>query len=144
MAKKVRLTATEFREKHAKRTKGAISDLKLGVQKVTEAPGKAAAAKVDKMRAKLLEKIDDGTWAERTAAVTLDEWQNAMLTKGAGRVSEGIDGAADKVEAFAEQLIAHENALLGDIADMPDLTLEDSISRARAWIEGMAKFKKRP
>lgn len=143
MAKTVRLTAKQFQEKHARRTKGAISDLKAGVNRVTEAPGKKAAAKVEKMRAKLVEAIDDGTWAERTAAVTLEEWKEKMLTKGAGRVSEGIDGAAAKVEAFAEQLIAHENSVLARIEGMPDLTLEDSISRARFWIEEMAKFKKR-
>lgn len=144
MAKKVRLTAKEFQEKHNKRTKGAIADLKAGVKRVTEAPGKKAAAKVDKMRARLIEKIDDGTWAERTAAVPLEEWQESMLTKGAGRVSDGLDRAAGKVEAFAEQLIAHENVVLGEIADMPDLTLEDSIGRARHWIERMAVFKKKP
>jgi len=113
------------------------------VERVTEAPGKKAAAKVEKMRAKLIESIDDGTWAARTSAVTLEEWKQKMLTKGAGRVSEGIDGASEKVEAFAEQLIAHENSVLARIEGMPDLTLEDSISRARFWIEEMAKFKKR-
>lgn len=142
MPKKVRLTAQEFQQKHLKRTKGAIADLKAGVARVTEAPGKKAAAKVDKMRAKLLEKIDDGTWAERTGSVTLEEWQEAMLKKGAGRVGDGLDRAESKVIAFAEQLIRHENEVLSEIEDMDDLTLEDSIARSRHWIERMAEFSR--
>lgn len=144
MGNSVRLTPEEFQEKHARRTKGAIADLKAGVARVTEAPGKKAAAKVEKMRSKLLESIDDGTWEKRVAAVPLEDWQKAMIEKGAGRVGAGIDGAKDKVTKFATQLIAHENSVLGRLADMADLTLEDSIARARFWIEEMNKFDYRP
>ena len=143
MAKQVRLTAKEFQEKHNRRTKGASADMRLGVEKVTEAPGAKAAAKENKMKQNLLAAIDSGKWKKRTAAVTLEEWKKDMLEKGVGRVSEGLDRAAEKVEAFADELIKHENALLAKVGEMPDLTLQDSIERARFWIENMAKFERK-
>lgn len=142
MAKRsVRLTATEFREKHARRTKAAVGDMAEGVKRVTEAPGKAAAAKEGKMKQNLMAAIDSGKWKERVAAVPLDEWQQKMLTKGVGRVAAGIDEAGDKVEKFASQLISHQNSALGKINAMPDMTIEDSVSRASTWIREMAKFQ---
>lgn len=143
MAKKVRLTAAEFAEKHIRRTKAASGDMRDGVQRVTEAPGKKAGAKENKMKANLNAAIDSGKWRRRVESVTLDEWKKDMLEKGVGRVSAGLDRAAPKIEAFAEELIAHENALLVKVGDMPDLTLQDSIQRATAWIEGMAKFERK-
>jgi hypothetical protein len=137
---KVRLTAAEFREKHARRTKAATADMAEGVKRVTVAPGKLAAAKEDKMKQNLVASIDSGKWRERVAAVDLGEWQDKMLTKGVGRVAAGIDGAGDRVENFAGQLISHQNSLLGKIGSMPDMTLEDSVNRASEWIRGMGKF----
>jgi len=143
MAKKVRLSAAEFAEKHIRRTKAASTDMRAGVERVTEAPGKKAAVKQEKMKANLVAAIDSGKWARRTASVTLEDWKKDMLEKGVGRVSAGLDRAADKIEAFAEELIVHENALLAKVGDMPDLTLQDSINRATTWIEGMAKFERK-
>jgi len=139
----VRVNASEFREKHARRTKAALDDMRAGVQRVTEAPGKKAAAQKEKMRAKLMEALDSGKWDRRVASVSLEDWKADMLEKGVGRVSAGLDRAAGKVEQFAEQLIAHENSLMSEIERMPSLTLEDSIARATAWIRGMSKFERR-
>lgn len=138
----VRVTADEFQEKHNRRTKAALEDMRKGVERVTEAPGVKAAKAQDKMRAKLVESIDSGKWGKRVAAVSLDDWKKDMVEKGVGRVSAGLDRSADKVRSFAEQLIAHENKLLGTIERMPDLTLEDSIARATSWIRGMSEFEK--
>lgn len=138
---KVKVTAAEFAEKHARRTKAALEDMRKGIQAVTEAPGKAAAAKQDKMRANLIAAIDSGKWAARVSAVSLDDWKTAMLEKGVARVPAGIDAAKAKTEAFAEQLLAYEETLLTKLNSMPDLTLEDSIARSGFWIREMAKFE---
>lgn len=141
MPKTVRVTAVEFREKHNRRTKAALPDMRAGVERVTEAPGRKAAAQQVKMRAKLMEAIDSGKWARRVGAVSLDDWKADMIEKGVNRVPAGLDRAGAKVEAFAEKLIAHQNRLLGQIDDMASLTLEDSIARATAWIRGMAELE---
>jgi len=136
-----KVSAEEFVEKHARRLKGALEDMRRGVERVTEAPGVKAAKKADKMRANLLEALDSGKWQRRVAAVSAEEWKAAMLNKGVNRVAAGVDSAHDKVRAFAEQLLSHQANLMNQIESMPDLTLEDSIARATAWIRGMSKFE---
>jgi ElaB/YqjD/DUF883 family membrane-anchored ribosome-binding protein len=138
---KPRVTAEQFQEKHARRTKAALEDMRAGIEGVTEAPGAKAAQKADKMRQKLLEALDSGKWARRVGSVSLEDWKKQMLEKGVARVPAGIDGAADKVTAFAGQLLTHEEKLMAEVDKMPDLTLEDSVARATAWIRGMSKFE---
>lgn len=142
MAKTVRVTAAEFADKHNRRTKAALDDMRRGIERVAEAPGIGAAKQQDKMRAKILASIDDGTWARRVSSVPLDEWKKDMLEKGVGRVAGGLDRAKGKVQEFAEKLITHQNSLLVKIDPMPSLTLEDSITRMTAWVRGMAEFKR--
>lgn len=136
-----KVNAEQFVEKHARRVKGALEDMRQGVERVTEAPGVRAAKKADKMRANLLEALDSGKWQRRVASVTAEEWKAAMLNKGVNRVAAGIDAAHDKVRAFAEQLLSYQANLMSQVENMPDLTLEDSIARATAWIRGMSKFE---
>ena len=137
----VKLTAAEYAEKQAARLKAALEDIRKGVNRVTVSPGTAAAAKYDKWKAALANTANQEKWKRRVAAVGLEEWKQAMSEKGIGRIAVGIDASRAKVEKFATALIAHQNAGLGKIASMPDLTLEDSIQRAAAWIRHMSTFK---
>lgn len=137
------LTPKQAQEKHARRLKASITDITLGVDNVTEAPGKKAAAKSAKMLANLTKSVNDGTWANRVGAVTLEEWKEQMKTKGIPRIAAGIDGAAAKTEDFFSQLFAYQDTLQGQLKGMPDLTLEDSISRMTKWVRGMAEFSKK-
>ena len=141
MAKRVRVNADQFVEKHARRTNAALEDMRRGIERVDEAPGAKAADQQDKMRQKLMEAIDSGKWARRTRSVTLQDWKDRALSVGVGRVSSGLEANKDKVRRFAEALIEHENELLTEIDTMPDLTLEDSINRASTWIRRMAEFE---
>ena len=136
-----RVTPAEFQEKHARRLKGAIEDIRKGVEKVSASPTAAAAAKQDKMLARLQAKVQDGTWAARLKAVTLESWKADTLEKGIPRVAGGVDRAAEKVTAFAGKLLPYQASLQSQVEKMPDVTLEDSIGRMTAWIRGMAKFK---
>lgn len=138
-----RVTPEEFAEKHNRRLKAALPDMEAGLKKVTEAPTAKAAAKQDKMKQRLLAKIDDGTWASRLKAVTLEEWREKAVSKGIPRVSAGIDAAQSKVRDFAAQLLPHIDAGKAAIEKMPDITLEDSINRMATFIRHMSKFKKK-
>lgn len=140
MAKK---TPAEITEKWQRNLKGAVPDIRAGVGRVTEAPGKKAAAAADKMLARLTEKVRDGTWGDRVSSVTLEEWKAQMLNKGIGRISAGVDGAADKVADFHAQLATHQDAIQAKLRGMPSLTLQDSINRMTRWVEEMAKFSKK-
>lgn len=138
-----RLTPGEAQEKWARRLKGAIPDIEAGVDRVTEAPGKKAAAKADKMLANLTESVRDGTWARRVGAVTLEDWKAKMKAKGVGRIAAGVDAAAAKSEDFFSQLFAYQDTVKSKLDAMPDLTLEDSINRMTTWVRDMAKFSKK-
>ena len=44
-----KLTPLEFQEKHARRLKASVEDVRKGIDRVTENPCELAAAKQDKM-----------------------------------------------------------------------------------------------
>ena len=139
----VKMTPEQFTDKHNRRLKGALEDMRSGVETVTTAPGKLAADKEQKFKTRLMESIDKGTWRNRVSAVTLDDWKSKMIDKGLPRVSGGIDAAAAKVKDFAAQLLPAVAAAQDKIAKMPDLTLEDSINRMGSYVREMAKFRKK-
>jgi len=138
-----KLTPAEFAEKHARRLKGAITDMERGVAAVTSSPTLAAAAKKDKMRANVTRALDTGKWEGGLKRVSLEEWKRKMSEKGLGRVAAGIDAAQDKVAAFASELLPYQDRLKAEISKMPDATLEDNINRMNHFIRGMAKFQRK-
>lgn len=137
-----RVTPTEFQEKHARRLKGAVEDIRRGVDRVTNNPCEAAAAKQDKMLAKITDSVTSGKWARNLRRVTLSDWKDKMTNKGIPRIASGIDGAAAKVTAFATDLLPHVDAGVDKVKAMPDLSIEDSIARAGAFIRHMSTFKR--
>jgi hypothetical protein len=138
-----RMTPAEAREKWARRLNAAIPDITAGVERVTEAPGKKAAAKSEKMLQGITAAVRDGTWARRVAGVSLEEWKRKMLDKGVGRIAAGVEGASAKSEDFFAQLFSYQDSIKAKLDSMPDLTLEDSINRMTAWVRDMAKFSKK-
>jgi len=137
-----KVTAEEFAEKHARRLKASLDDIRKGVERIKESPSAAAAKKLDKMRERWLRAMDEGKIKRGLESVTLDEWKANFLEKGVNRIPTGVDRAHDKVVKFAEKLLAHQAAGQAKIKAMPDVTLEDSIARATEWIRHMAKFRK--
>ena len=137
-----KLTPEEVTLKQANRLKSSTPEIRAGIERVTTSPTALAAGKIQKMRANLLAKIDDGTVEKQLRAVTLDQWKTRAATTGVNRISEGIDNAHDKQVAFYSKLLPAQDALKKQIDAMPDLTLEDSIARMTAFTRGMAKFRK--
>jgi hypothetical protein len=137
-----RVDPAGFAEKHNRRLKAALEDMRAGVNRLTTSPTEAAAAKKDKMLARLTEAVNTGKWEAGLRRVTLEEWRRKMIEVGIPRVSAGIDANRDKVVAFAEKLLPHVDAGVAAIKRMPDVTLEDSIARMTAFIRHMAAFKR--
>ncbi len=138
-----KLTPEQFAEKHNRRTKAALDDMRAGVEAVTEAPTAKAAAKQEKMRQRLLEALESGKWANGLKRVSLEEWKQKMIELGLNRVASGLDANKKKVEEFAAQLLPHIEAGQKLIEKMPDVTLEDSINRMTAFIRHMSKFQRK-
>jgi len=138
-----RLTPVEFQEKHARRLKASIDDMRKGIEGVTESPTAKAAGKASKMKTNLVASIDSGKWAAGLNRVSLSEWKDKMINKGLNRVAGGIDEAAAKTTAFAADLLPHIDSGVSAIKKMPDVTLEDNIGRMTSFIRHMSKFKRK-
>lgn len=138
-----RLTPEEYASKQARNLKNSIQDIRDGIGRVTVAPGRAAGAAQDRMRAKLLESIDSGRWKSKVEAVTLTEWQDAALNKGVDRIAGGIDAAFDKQVQMAGRLLPIVDAAAARARAMPKNTLQDSIARMTSFVTDMSKAKGR-
>lgn len=135
-----KLTASEFAEKWGRRLSGATEDIRRGVEGVTESPGKRAASKKGKWVARLTDPAVQEKWARNIGSVTLEEWKARTVNVGIGRVAAGVEASKDRMVRFAEQLLSYQEANLGKIHAMPDVTLADSKARMDAWFEVMSKF----
>ncbi len=138
-----KLTAAEFREKHARRLTASVEDIRRGIDRVTVNPCELAVAKKDKMLANLTASVVDGRWERGLARVSLEDWKTKTRDVGVGRIAAGIQAAGPKVEAFAEELLPHIDAGQAKLKSMPDITLEDNIARMSAFVRHMANMKRR-
>ena len=136
-----KVTPAEFADKWGRRLKASTEDMKRGADKVTEAPSKAAIAKKEKMKAKLIAAIEDGTWERQLGMVTLEDWRKAFKETGVGRVSGGVDKAGAKMTKFGEWLIPTVEAGQNKVKGMPEVTLDDSINRMVEFTRHMASKK---
>ncbi len=143
MASKIRLTPAQIAEKHGRRLKGSVEDIRTGINAVTESPMQKAAKKPEKYLAGVQAAVSSGRWANRLNAVSLEDWKKAAIDKGLNRIAAGIDAALPKTTAFYEQLVPFEQNLQSKVQSMPDLTLEDSIQRMTAWARGMTGFTRK-
>ena len=138
----VKVTASEYAEKQARRLKASTEDIRRGVERVATSPTAKAASKKDKMLTNLTAAVQSGKWEAGLNRVSLEDWKRQTLDKGIGRIAAGIDGARGKIEEFGAKLLAYEDRVMGEVDKMPDLTLEDSISRMTKWTREMSKFKR--
>lgn len=77
-----------------------------GVQRVTTAPGQAAARQQAVYIARVTERAP--VWATNVAAVSLGAWQTAAVNKGATRLGSGATAAQPKFLAFMQALLSYE------------------------------------
>lgn len=137
-----KLTPQEFQEKHARRLKASVEDVRRGIDRVTESPTAKAAAKQDKMLTNLTAAVNSGKWAAGLKRVSLDDWKKVTRDVGVNRIAAGIDAAASKVVAFAEDLLPHIDRGKEKIKSMSDVTLDDNINRMTTFIRHMSEMKR--
>jgi hypothetical protein len=122
----------------ASRLGAAAPEITAGVQRVTTAPGTAAAAKVDTWLAKIQASRDK--WVRNVSSITLSEWQTAMINKGVPRVSSGAQAAQPKMVKFYTAFLPYVEQGAATVRNMPNATLQDGIARAVAQINYNAAF----
>jgi hypothetical protein len=109
-----------------------------GVNAVTVAPGVKAAAKKALWLAKVTQSVDK--WARNVSAVSLQSWQQAMLTTGLQRLQTGATTGEPKVQTFMTQFLPYLDRNKATIDAMDKSTLQASIQKAAAQITYNAAF----
>lgn len=131
--------ATDVAMQWLRGMQNATQKITAGVDAVTEAPGKKAAAQKDKYLQGVQANVDK--WAANTAAVSLAEWQKTMKDIGIPRVAQGAQAKTDRVEAFMQFFLPKVNAIQNQIKAMPSNTLEARKQRMLANFDAMSKIK---
>ena len=137
-----RLTPEEVASKQATRLKGATEDIRRGIDRVTSSPTAKAATKQTKMLTNLTASVNNGTWAKRLNAVSLEDWKAKARDIGVNRIAAGIDGAHGKQVEFYSKLLPAVDSAKAKVNAMPDASLEDNINRMTTYIREMSKFRK--
>ena len=138
----VKVTPQEGAQKWAQRLTAAVEDIRRGVQKVTDSPTQKAAEKRDKWIAELQRAAQEGRWEAGLRSVSLEEWKNAMMSKGLARIPDGARAAQGKYAQVAESLYRYIEDGQRRIQAMPDTTLEQRIQRMVEFIRYMSQYKK--
>src|SRR5262245_1546875 len=95
--------AADVARKWASRLGAAGESIRQGVQGVTVNPAERAAARQDAYVAGVQRAVADGRYVRGLRRVTLQSWQDAMLSKGLPRVASGATAALPKVQNFLEK-----------------------------------------
>lgn len=133
---------TRVAEKWVRNLSGSTTEIRDGVQAVTESPTAKAADQAEKYRLNVNAAVDSGKYANRLRSVSLEQWKQATLDKGIGRIATGAAAAEGDFADFMGELIPFQEGLQRQIDAMPDTTLEDAIARQAAWTRGMAEFQR--
>jgi len=140
MSKIDRMTGRDYQEKHARNLKGATSEIRAGVEALTESPGKKAAERSDVWVQRMTDSAVQERWKRNVGKLSLDDWKKDMVEKGVGRISAGLDRSSDKIADFGDKLISHIKSIKPEFDKRPVLTLDDAASKAADWIKAMGKF----
>lgn len=139
-----RVTAAEAADKWVRRTSAAAPDYKAGVQKVSTAPGILAQKQSAVAAQNYQEAISSGRWGQRVASVSLSDWQNAAVNKGAARLSQGVQAASDKMQNFMATFLPFEDQVVQRVKQQyPRGSTDQNIARAEAIMRALAEFKNR-
>lgn len=117
---------------------GAQQYIKDGVNRVTVAPGQAAAAAADRMVAGVNAAVSSGMWQKRVSSVSLQDWQNAMINKGIPRVAQGTSQAVATKGPKIDQLLSAVDAAASAANNLPKGGLEQGIARATTFMREMS------
>jgi len=128
--------------KWVRNTGGASESMKLGVLSVTDSPCAKAAQQADRYVAGVQAAVASGKWQNALNGITLQSWQQSMITKGIPRMAQGVAAAQPKVQAFLQQFLPFVDQAAQEVRNMPKGGVENGVARASAMIRKLAQFKK--
>lgn len=109
---------------------GAATKMTAGINAVTTAPG-ALAARQAAVWAQNTQAAQS-KFAKNVGAVSLEEWKQAAITKGVGRVAGGATAAQSKMANAMQQILPQIDSIVKSLP--PRGTTEQNIQRAVAYM----------
>lgn len=134
-----RVNSQEWLQKWGTNLNGAGTYIKNGVNRVTVAPGQAAAAAQDRFAAGINAAISSGKWARNVSAVSLQAWQSSMIDKGMGRIGAGVAQAQKTKGEKITRLLANVDTAAAAAHALPKGGLQQGIARATAFMTAMSQ-----
>jgi hypothetical protein len=134
------LTPQEVAKKWVQATQNSKAAVEAGVRAVTVSPTQKAAAKADKYLAGVQRAVDSRRFQNGLNRVTLQDWQNAMLTKGTQRIAGGVKEAEGKFTAFMSDFLPFVQSVQAAVKAMPDDTEQDRENRMLENVRRLRQF----
>lgn len=134
-------TPQEVADKWAANLGNAQTSMTNGVNRVTEAPGQAAVAKLQKWVMAMQSTETQNKWARKTGAVTLQSWKDSMNNIGIQRAVQGATQKKPKFVAAMTTLLPFIDQVAAQVRAMPDNTPGDREQRALAMMRGMRNYQ---
>lgn len=122
----VRGTPAENAAKWKNRLSAATPEIQAGIQRVTQAPGQAAAKQKGAWVQNTQAAADK--WERNVSRVTLSDWQ-AAATAGVNRVASGAAAKVGKMESFLADFQPHLERVQQRLSAMPRGGLEQNLAR---------------
>lgn len=135
-------TAQQVSDKWLRGIQNAGQDITDGVNRVTVAPGQAAASKRQKWINALQDPATQDKWARNVAAVSLSAWKSAMTEYGIGRVAAGAQAKQPKFTTAMNSLLPFIDQVRDQVRAMPDDTPAAREQRALAMMRGMRNYQR--
>lgn len=132
------LNAADITAKWAANTKNATKAYEAGIQAVDSSPMEAAAAKTDKYLQGVQDAVNNGKYAAGLRAVSLQDWKQQAITKGARRISDGVTAATPKFQSSMSQILPQIQQIQAAVRAMPDTTEADREAR---MVENMRRMR---
>lgn len=133
----VKANATDAAAAWVSGMQGAGAKYTAGVQAVKIAPGTLAAAAADTWAANVAQAKPK--FQRNVAAVSLSQWQDAAVNKGAGRLSSGATAAQPKMAAFMQKFIPQLGNIVGSLP--PRGQFEQNINRLTTYLQAVHATK---
>lgn len=130
--------------KWSQRLAAATAQITAGVQAVTVNPCATAASRSAAYQQGVANAVASGKYQRGLGRVTLQAWQNAMITKGIPRIAGGATIAVPKVLAFMSAWMPYMQGLKAQLASTPRGDLQTNIQRAVAAMNYNAAFRYQP
>lgn len=130
------LSADAIAQKWATGLAGASATITAGVNAVTTAPGLAASRQAAAYQAGVAANV--AKWQKNVAGVSLQDWQNATITKGVPRIATGATAAQPAFAQFMSKLLPFQAQLVNTLP--PRGNTAQNIQRAVAFMNGMTNF----